>query len=71
MVWPEVGLNSTFFHDGKNDGLKQNFVTPGLVMRRFCLWGRVSFTLGGGYQIATTHFHTTNHSAILSIRFPF
>jgi len=69
--WPEVELNSTFFQDGKNDGRKQNFVTPGLVMGRFRLVGRVGFTVGGGYQIATTQFHTTNHNAILSIRFPF
>jgi hypothetical protein len=69
--WPEVELNSTFFQDGKNDGQRQNFVTPGLVMGRFRLWGRVGFTVGGGYQIATTHFHTSNHNAILSIRFPF
>ncbi len=69
--WPEVELNSTFFQDGKNDGQKQNFATPGLVMGRFRLWRRVGFTFGGGYQIATTHFHTTNHNGILSIRFPF
>jgi hypothetical protein len=70
-LWPEVELNSTFFQDGKNDGRKQNFVTPGLVMGRFRLVGRVGFTVGGGYQIATTEFHATNHNAILSIRFPF
>jgi len=70
-LWPEVELNSTFFQDGKSDGQRQNFVTPGLVMGRFRLWGRVGFTAGGGYQIATTHFHTSNHNAILSIRFPF
>jgi hypothetical protein len=69
--WPEVELNSTFFQDGKNGGQKQNFVTPGLVMGRFRLVGRVGFTFGAGYQIATTQFHTTNHNAILSIRFPF
>ncbi|MBZ5614946.1 MAG: hypothetical protein LAO23_13125 [Acidobacteriia bacterium] len=69
--WPEVELNSTLFQDGKNDGQKQNFVTPGLVLGRFRLAGRVGFTVGGGYQIATTQFHTTNHNAILSIRFPF
>jgi hypothetical protein len=69
--WPEVELNSTFFQDGKNDGQKQNFVTPGLVMGRFHLAGRVGLVVGGGYQIATTQFHTTNHNAILSIRFPF
>jgi hypothetical protein len=69
--WPELELNSTFFQDGKNDGRKQTFATPGLVMGRFRLWGRVGFTVGGGYQIATTHFHTSNHNGILSIRFPF
>lgn len=69
--WPEVELNSTFFQDGKNDGRKQNFVTPGLVLGRFHLAGRVGFVVGGGYQIATTQFHTTNHNAILTIRFPF
>jgi len=70
-LWPEVELNSTFFQDGTNDGRKQNFVTPGLVLGRFRLFGRVGFTFGGGYQIATTHFHTSNHNGILSIRFPF
>jgi hypothetical protein len=69
--WPEVELNSTFIQDGKNDGKKQTFVTPGLVMGRFHLCQRVGFTVGGGYQIATTHFHSTNHNAILSVRFPF
>lgn len=69
--WPEVELNSTFFQGGKNDGQKQNFVTPGLIIGRFRLWRRIGLTFGGGYQIATTHFHTTNHNAILSIRFPF
>lgn len=70
-LWPEVELNSTFFQDGPNDGKKQNFVTPGLIIGRLRLAGRVGFAIGGGYQIATTHFHTTNHNAILSIRFPF
>lgn len=69
--WPEVELNSTFFQEGKNDGKKQTFVTPGLVIGRFHVASRLGFTIGGGYQIATTHFHTTNHNAMLSIRFPF
>jgi hypothetical protein len=70
-IWPEVELNSTFFQQGDHDGMKQNFVTPGLVIGRLHLTKRVGFTVGGGYQIATTHFHTTNHNAILSVRFPF
>ncbi len=70
-LWPEVELNSTFFQDGKNGGRQQNFLTPGLVMGRFRLWGRVGFSFGGGFQIATTRFHTSNHNGILSVRFPF
>jgi hypothetical protein len=69
--WPEVELNSTFFQDGPNDCKKQNFVTPGLIIGRLHLVGRVGLTFGAGYQIATTHFHTTNHNAILTVRFPF
>jgi len=67
-LWPEVEMNSTFFQGGKNAGERQNFATPGLVLGRFPLWGRVGFAVGAGYQIATTHFHTTNHNAILSVR---
>lgn len=70
-LWPEVEINSTFFQAGKNDGKKQTFVTPGLVLGKFHLWRRMGFTLGGGYQIATTRFHATNHNGILSVRFPF
>lgn len=70
-LWPEIEMNTMFFQGGKNAGEHQNFATPGLVLGRFPLWGRVGFVVGGGYQIATTHFHTTNHNAILSVRFPF
>jgi hypothetical protein len=69
--WLEAELNSTFFQRGKYDGMTQTFVTPGIVIGRFHLLGRLSFAIGGGYQIATTRFHTTNHNAILAIRFPF
>jgi hypothetical protein len=69
--WPEVEINSTFIQDGPRDGMKQTFVTPGLVIGRLHFWNRVGFTIGGGYQIAATHFHTSNHNGILSIRFPF
>jgi hypothetical protein len=69
--WPEVELNSTFFQNGKNDGKKQTFVTPGLVIGRLHFGKRLGLSFGGGYQIAVTRFHTTNHNAILSIRFPF
>ena len=69
--WPEVELNTTFFQDGPHDGMKQNFVTPGLVIGRLHLTHRVGLTVGGGFQIATTQFHTTNHNGILTVRLPF
>lgn len=70
-MWPEVEANTTFFQDGANDGRKQNFITPGLIFGRLPLAGRLGLTLGAGFQIATTHFHTTNHNGILTVRFPF
>lgn len=70
-LWPEIELNSTFFQQGKNDGRKQTFVTPGLIIGRLHLWNRAGLTFGGGYQIATTRFHTSNHNAIFTVRVPF
>ena len=70
-LWPEVELNSTFFQQGPNDGKKQMFVTPGMVIGRIPLWRRLGLTFGGGFQIAATHFHTSNHNGIFSVRFPF
>lgn len=70
-VWPEVEVNYTHFIDGANDGRTQVFLTPGILFGRFHLWKRLALTAGGGFQIATTHFHANNHNGILTIRFPF
>jgi len=69
--WPELEVNYTHFQDGPNNGKTQVFMTPGLVIGRLHLWKRLALTVGGGFQIATTHFHTNNHNGILSVRFPF
>jgi hypothetical protein len=70
-LWPEVEANYTHFQDGPNNGKTQLFITPGILFGRFHLWKRLGLTAGGGFQIATTHFHTNNHNGILTIRFPF
>lgn len=70
-LWPEVEINSSFFQDAKNDGRKQTFITPGLVIGKIHIAKRVGLTFGGGFQIAATHFHNNNHNGIFSIRFPF
>ena len=44
---------------------EQNVVAPGLVLGRSQLWHRIGFSVGAGYQIATTHFHS-NHNTLNS-----
>ena len=70
-VWPELEMNSTFYHDGPNAGRKQVFLTPGFVFGKFPIWRRLGATVGLGVPIATTHFHTYNHGWILTMRLPF
>lgn len=70
-LWPELEVNATFFQGGPNDGRRQAFLTPGIVIGKIHLAGRLGLTFGGGFQIAATRFHLTNHNAILSVRFPF
>ena len=70
-LWPEVEINSTFWEGGINDGRKQTFVTPGLILGRFPIHKRVAFVAGAGFQIATTHYHQYNHAFIVTLRIPF
>ncbi|MGB8495541.1 MAG: hypothetical protein WCE53_14165 [Candidatus Acidiferrum sp.] len=69
--WPELEVNYTYFQDGLNNGKTQVYLTPGLVLGRFHLWKRLALSVGGGFQIAATHFYTTNHNGIFTVRFPF
>jgi hypothetical protein len=70
-IWPELEVNSIFYNGGKNDGKKQTFLTPGLVLGRFPIHNRVGFTFGIGEQIAVTQFKTYNHNLVLTARLPF
>src|SRR5579875_118193 len=71
ILWPELEMNYTYFHQGPYDGKTQVFMTPGILFGRFPIWKRVKFVIGGGMQIAATHFHTYNHGWIFSTRMPF
>jgi hypothetical protein len=78
LVWIEDEFNSTFYFGGRNDGRQQTFTTPGLILSHIPLLpaapGRTSallLTLGAGEQIALTHFHTYDHSPILTCRLRF
>jgi hypothetical protein len=70
-LWPEVEVNAIFLPNGPKAGNTQVFLSPGLMVGKFHLWKRLGFALGGGIQIAATHFHTFNHNRILTLRFPF
>jgi hypothetical protein len=70
-LWPELEVNTTFFSNGPKAGSKQVFLSPGLMVGKLHLWRRLGFAVGGGIQIATTHFHTFNHNTLLTVRFPF
>ena len=71
FLWPELEFNATFRHGGPNDGKEQLFVTPGLLVGRIPLHNRLGLTLGVGFQIAATRFHTYDHAVIISLRLPF
>lgn len=68
--WPEVEANATYFKGGPNDGRVQNFLMPG-ILGRFPLHNRLGLTMGAGFQIATSQFHTYNHGLVISARLPF
>lgn len=71
MFWPEVEANYTYWPNGTHEGLNQLLLTPGLVIGRIPIAGRVGLTLGIGCQFAVTAGATLNHNLILSARIPF
>jgi hypothetical protein len=70
-IWPEMEVNFTHYYEGEHDGKTLVYLTPGLVLGRFPIKDRLALTVGGGFEIAATSFHPTNHIPILSIRLPF
>lgn len=73
--WPELEVNSSFYHGGSNDGKNQTFLTPGLMVSKIKLThdpkSRLALVLASGMQIATSHFHSYNHGLILTSRITF
>ncbi len=71
QLWPEVEINSTTWFGGTDDGKKQTFATPALILGRFPIHKRLALSAGAGFQIALTHFHGYDHAFLVSIRMPF
>lgn len=69
--WPEVEANSSFYDGGANDGKSQTYLTPGISVGRFPLYKNLQLTLGGGVEIAVTHFYTSAHQGVFTVRLPF
>ena len=69
--WPEVEANSNFYDGGPNDGKRQVYLTPGISVGRFLLYKNLQLTLGGGVEIAVTHFHSSAHQGVFTLRLPF
>ena len=71
FFWPEVEINSTFWRSGLQAGMKQAFVTPGVVIGRIPLKGHLKLAFGAGFQVAATSYHTYNHRLVFTLRLPF
>ncbi|MEG9437378.1 transporter [Edaphobacter sp. HDX4] len=75
IFWPELEVNSTYFHGGPNDGKSQVFITPGLMVSKFRLQpnrqNRLAILFGGGFQIAASQYHAYNHATVLTTRIVF
>ncbi len=55
VFWPEFEMNLTHWWNGTQRGGKtQVFLTPGLVLGRFPIVGRLRTIIGAGYQFAVT-----------------
>jgi len=70
-IWPELEVNSNFYNQGPNDGKKQVSLTPGISAGRFPLYKHLTLTAAAGVEIAVTHFHTSTHQTVFSLRLPF
>jgi hypothetical protein len=73
--WPELEVNSSYFHGGPNNGKNQTFMTPGMMVSKFKLRNepanRLALMFGGGMQIATSTYHSYNHGLVLTGRITF
>jgi hypothetical protein len=75
IFYPELEANANFYHGGPNDGKNQTFLSPGLMVSKLKFRkdpkDRLALICGAGFQIATSTFHSYNHSVILTSRFAF
>ncbi|MGH7981352.1 MAG: hypothetical protein ACREE6_18395 [Limisphaerales bacterium] len=71
IFWPEVEANYTWWPSGEHEGLNQLLVTPGIVIGRVPIEGRLGLTFGAGCEFQVTGGATVRRNVILSCRIPF
>jgi hypothetical protein len=73
--WPELEVNSSYYHGGPNDGKNQTFLTPGMMISKVKLRtdprDRLALLFGTGMQIATSSYHGYNHGLVFTTRMTF
>ena len=69
--WPELEANYTYWPNGRLAKRNQLFLTPGLVIGRLPIAGRLGLTFGAGCQFAVTDKPTYHRNVILTARLPF
>lgn len=73
--FPELEINTTSHMGGTRDGKTQTFLSPGIIVGKLPIRSvensRLGVTVGAGFQIAATNFHTYNHALATSVRFVF
>jgi hypothetical protein len=69
LLWPEVEVNYTYWPNGANRGKNQIFFTPGVVLGRIRLYGRLTLSVGTGYQFTVSPAHPQyENNWIFSVR---
>lgn len=63
--------NYTYWANGIHNGQNQLFITPGLVVGKFPLWGRLACMFGVGFQVAVTDNPLYHRNFIFTSRIPF
>jgi hypothetical protein len=71
VFWPQVEANYSYWPNGKNDGLNQLFITPGLVVGKFPVRGRLAVMFGFGVQFAVTDNPLYQRNYVFTARLPF
>jgi hypothetical protein len=71
FFWPEVEANYTYWPTGEHEGLNQLLLTPGLMIGRIPISGRVGLTFGMGCQFPVFDHATVHRNVIFSGRIPF